>query len=222
MVKISCQSRFFYAAMAGVFLSAWVGGSGRAQNETGRDQLPEFNAKQKSELNSGKAILLPHRPDESKSGKIDKKFSTFAIFLPDVSVKEAWDVVNDKEGATKFVGGVLKSDVLEKGGNWMLLEQETVIGGPKKSYRYVLKYTLSPHEKALFTYKEGEVNDVQGGWWFFERKEKKGMYLVYSLYIDPGIFAPQFIVRSGMKKSLPETLGYMKAEILRRKKKRGR
>ena len=186
-------------------------------NERTGDKLPVLSEQNLKDLRSGKAVMMPRRPDESWGGKIDKKFTTFAIFLPDISVKEAWEVVNDKDGATKFVGGVLKSKILEKGDKWMLIEQETIIGGPKKSYRYVLKYRLSPFERALFTYKEGEVNDVQGGWWFFEEKEKKGMYLIYSLYIDPGLFAPQFIVRSGMKKSLPETLGYMKAEILRRK-----
>ncbi len=188
------------------------------QTTSATDQLPTLNAEQIDKLDSGKSVLLSLRPDEAENGKIDGKFTTVVIFLPGVSAKEGWDVVNDKEGATRFVGGVLKSKIVEKGDGWMLVEQETKIGGPKKSYRYVLKFNLFPHKKALFTYKEGEVNDVQGGWWFIEGKEKTGLYLVYSLYIDPGRFAPQFIVRAGMKKSLPETLGYMKAEIMRRKK----
>ncbi len=218
MPKTIYQLLFNHTAVVVLFLIGLLGDSGMAQSETGESRLPYFHQWEKGEVESGQSILMHHRPDESESAAIDKKFTTFAIFLPDVSVKEAWSVVNDKEGAVKFVGGVLKSKIVEKGDGWMVVEQETKIGGPKKSYRYVLKFSLFPHEKALFTYREGEVRDVQGGWWFFERRDKKGMYLVYSLYIDPGIFAPQFIVRSGMKTSLPETLGYMKAEILRRKK----
>ena len=182
------------------------------------DALPGLSAEQHQVLKAGECVQLPRRPDEAPGGSIDEKFTTFVIFLPGVSAKEAWDVVNDKEGAVKFWGGILKSKVIEKGTDWMRVEQETAVGGPKKSYHYVVRHRLFPFSKTLFTFEKGDMNDLQGGWWFIEDKEKSGLYLVYSLYIDPGRFAPQFIVRSGMRKSLPETLGYIKAEIFRRKK----
>lgn len=164
-------------------------------------------------LKTGKAVQLPKRPGEDK--KIDKRFTTFAMSI-NAPIEKVWEVVNDKEGAPDFVEGVLLSKVIEKGDDWIVVEQKTRVGGPKSSYLYTLRHQLYPYDRVEFKRVSGELKQVLGGWWFFEGEKEGTTVLVYSLHIDPGLFAPQFLVKSGMKTSLPKTLKWMKLETMRR------
>ncbi len=168
---------------------------------------------QRLTLKTGEAVQLSKRPGEGE--EIDKRFTTFAMAI-NAPIEKVWEVVNDKKGAPDFLAGVLLSKVLEEGDDWMLVEQKTAVGGPKSSYHYTLRHQLYPFERVEFKRVSGELKEVLGGWWFFEGEKPETTILVYSLHIDPGLFAPQFIVKRGMKTSLPNTLKWMKKEALRR------
>lgn len=169
----------------------------------------------KIRLEKGEAVVLPHRPDEST--KIDKRFVTVAKLISGTRA-EIWTVINDKEDAENFIDGVLASKVIEEDENSLVVEQETYVGGPKGSYRYKLRHRFTGMERADFTFIEGEIKDVEGAWWIFDWPVEGKFLVLYSLYIDPGVFAPQFIVKSGMKKTMPETFKSIEREVLRRQK----
>jgi len=168
----------------------------------------------RSRLNSGEPVVLDRRPDESEDA--DKRFVTVAQFLTG-SRAEIWDVIADKEGAEHFLSGVLASDVISEGDGFIVVEQETAVGGPKGSYRYVLRHELTPMKQIEFSFVEGEIKNVEGAWWIYDSPVDGKHIVVYALHVDPGGFAPQIIVKSGMKKSIPGTFASVQKEVLKRR-----
>tara|TARA_R110002096_G_scaffold187584_24_gene367113 strand:- start:3484 stop:4125 length:642 start_codon:yes stop_codon:yes gene_type:complete len=168
----------------------------------------------RDQLSEGGAVSFPLRPDESD--ELDGRFVTVGQMIKG-SREGIWVVINDKEDAEKFVDGVLESKVIEEGENLIVAAQRTKVGGPKGSYRYTLRHELTPMIRADFSFVEGEMRNVIGSWWIFDGPDSDTFLVVYSLFIDPGLFAPQFVVKSGMKKSMPGTLLSMQREVLRRR-----
>lgn len=172
-----------------------------------------FDVAQAGVLSSGGSVVLRKRPDEK--GEPDPRFVTVALQV--VGSRETiWEVIHDKEHAADFLDGVLESKVLERDENRLLVEQRTHVGGPKGAYRYRLLHKLTPMSKATFSYAGGELKDVEGAWWIFEGPTPKTCLVVYSLHIDAGFFAPQPIVKSGMKKTMPKTMASIAREVAKR------
>lgn len=166
-------------------------------------------------LLKGDVVSLAKRPDES--GAADKRFVTLAQLLAGTR-RELWEVIHDKEDAELFVDGVLESKVIESSETEILVEQKTQVGGPKGAYHYQLRHTLTPHSRSDFKFVTGEMRDVIGSWWILDGPDEERCLVVYSLHIDPGRFAPQIVVKRGMRKSMPGTLKSMQREVLKRRK----
>jgi hypothetical protein len=177
------------------------------------DPAPMLDEAQMKRLAAGECLVLDRRPDET--GEPDGRFVTTARFI-EGSRETIWEVINDKDHASEFLEGVLESKVLEREGNRLLVEQRTHVGGPKGAYRYRLTHELTPMTKATFTYAGGELSDVIGAWWIFDGPNSRGCLVVYSLHIDAGFFAPQAIVKAGMKKTMPRTMASIAKEVARR------
>ncbi len=167
-----------------------------------------------SKLLKGEVAHLTMRPDETTDP--DKRFVTLAQLLEGTQ-REIWDVIHDKEDAELFVDGVLESKVIESSETEILVEQKTHVGGPKGSYYYQLRHTLTPYSQSDFKFVTGEMRNVIGSWFIFAGPDEKRCLVVYSLHIDPGRFAPQIVVKRGMKKSMPGTLKSMQSEVLKRR-----
>jgi len=177
--------------------------------------LPEWLDSRWKELETGEAVMLSRRPDEKK-GKEDKKFVNFGILI-EAPFAQVWEGVNDKDGAAQFMDGILFSRVKEHEGNEILVEQKTKVGGPKEHYHYFVRHFLHRNGRYVhFEHAGGELRDIQGGWWFYEGRKPGTTILVYSLHIDAAAFAPQFIVKRGMRKSIPRTVDQMRNESERR------
>ena len=177
------------------------------------EEFPWLGKEQRTQLDSGQFVVLGQRPDETDS--IDHRFVTVAKTVTG-SRQVIWEVINDKENAADFIEGVLESKVIERGENRILVEQLTHVGGPKGSYRYRLLHELTPMSRADFTYAGGELRNVLGSWWIFDGPDSSTFLVVYSLHIDPGFLAPQVVVKSGMRKSMPKTIQAIADEVTRR------
>ena len=181
------------------------------------EEFPWLGVEQRKQLDSGQFVALAQRPDETDS--IDPRFVTVAKIVTG-SREGIWEVINDKENAADFIEGVLESKVIEREENRILVEQLTHVGGPKGSYRYRLLHQLTPMTRADFTYAGGELRNVLGSWWIFDGKDPSTFLVVYSLHIDPGFLAPQVVVKSGMRKSMPKTIQAIADEVTRRRGQR--
>lgn len=129
-------------------------------------------------------------------------------------------MINDKENASHFLEGVLESRVIERQGNRILVEQLTHVGGPRGSYRYRLWHELTPMTRADFTCAGGELRNILGTWWIYDGPDENSSVVVYSLHIDPGLLAPQAVVKAGMRKTMPQTIQLIAKEVAKEVAKR--
>lgn len=177
--------------------------------------LDTLSAEERASLAEGKVVVLPRRPDEIEKGEIDSRFVSVAKLIQGPR-ELIWEVIHDKEDAELFLDGVLESRVIEQSDHEIIVEQRTHVGGPKGDYLYRLRHRLTPHRRSDFTYIEGEIRNVLGTWWIFDGATADSHLVVYSLHIDPGFFAPQFVVQRGMKKTMPGTVLSIQKEVNRR------
>lgn len=176
--------------------------------------LETLPADQRASLTKGEVIVLSCRPDE-EAAEVDSRFVSVAKLISG-SREMIWEVIHDKEDAELFLDGVLESRVIKETENEIIVEQRTHVGGPKGDYLYRLRHRLTPHKRSDFTYIDGEIRNVLGSWWIFDGATEDTHLVVYSLHIDPGVFAPQFVVKRGMKKSMPGTVRSIQKEVKRR------
>lgn len=195
-----------------VFIGMVVGLAG--VHCAGADELPELEEAESARLETGEAVILDHRPDEA--GEADGRFVTVARRVPGTR-DEVWAVISDKEDPERFFENMLESRILRREGDRLLVEQRTRVGGPKDSYLYRLWYRFEPKRRIDFTYEGGELRDIEGAYWLFEGAEPNTCVVVYSLHIDPGLFAPQIVVKRGMRKTMPDTLACIRDEVVRRR-----
>jgi ribosome-associated toxin RatA of RatAB toxin-antitoxin module len=181
------------------------------------DDTAVLTVKERERLTAGETVVLSQRPDETE--KMDHRFVTVAAVLEGPS-SLLWEVINDKENAATFLDGVLESKVIKRDGNTLIVEQVTHVGGPRGSYRYRLRHQLTPKTRADFTYIEGELRNIEGSWWIFGESDSTKCLLVYSLHIDPGLIAPQPVVKSGMRRTMPKTIECIRSEVTRRRSAR--
>lgn len=177
------------------------------------DPAPVLDVALTKRLAAGECLVLDRRPDET--GEPDGRFVTIGRLIEGAR-ETIWEVINDKDHASEYLEGVLESKVIERESNRLLVEQRTHVGGPKGAYRYRLVHELTPMTRATFTYAGGELRDVVGAWWIFDGPDSKRCLVVYSLHIDAGFFAPQAIVKAGMKKTMPKTMESIAKEVARR------
>ena len=178
------------------------------------EEIPGLDPAQRTKLEAGESIVLEKRPDETD--KTDHRFVTVAVVVAG-SREKIWEVINDKENASTFLEGVVESKVIERQGNRLLVEQLTHVGGPRGSYRYRLWHELTPITRADFTYAGGELRNVLGSWWIYDGPDSSRHVVVYSLHIDPGLLAPQVVVKAGMRKTMPKTIKSIAKEVEKRK-----
>lgn len=182
------------------------------------DSAPDLSPSEVRKLEAGECVVLDRRPGETAKTE-DSRFTTVAKYVKG-SRATIWETINDKENATRFLEGVLESKVVEREGNVLVVEQRTRVGGPKGSYHYRLRHALSPMSHAEFTYAGGELKDVAGAWWIFDGPSPAVHLVLYSLHIDAGFFAPQPVVKAGMRRQMPGTVECIAREVARREASR--
>jgi hypothetical protein len=59
----------------------------------------------------------------------------------------------------------------------------------------------------------GTLKDFKGHWIMNSAHHGKKTELIYSMYLDPGFYVPQWIVRFGVKQELPRTLNALRDRV---------
>jgi hypothetical protein len=78
---------------------------------------------------------------------------------------------------------------------------------PDISYTVESEYTRTEHGARVDFHRiGGTLKDFKGHWLMNPACHGKKTELVYSMYLDPGFYVPQWIVRFGVKQELPKTL----------------
>ena len=83
-------------------------------------------------------------------------------------------------------------------------------------FSYVVESTYKIGEKIQFHRVDGEaqsLKDFKGSWEISPRDNGTKTELTYSMYMDPGFFVPQWLIREGVKGELPRILAAIRQRV---------
>jgi ribosome-associated toxin RatA of RatAB toxin-antitoxin module len=135
----------------------------------------------------------------------DKGFVQAAILL-DVPVERVWALIVDCPNVAKFVSNLRGCTILERHEGWDIIEQQVRLSWllPDIICRFRADYKAL--EQIHFKSISGNLKQVEGRW-DFERAGGGGKtILFYSVYVNPGFYIPQWMVRLVLEADLPNLL----------------
>jgi carbon monoxide dehydrogenase subunit G len=81
------------------------------------------------------------------------------------------------------------------------------------NFNYTVESRYENGQRIFFHRVGGSLKDFKGSWEMSPFDGGKKTKLTYSMYIDPGFFVPQWIMREGVKGELPRTLKGLRSRV---------
>ena len=147
-----------------------------------------------------------------------KKFVTGRLWIPH-SIEKVWPImVNPYEFKSNISPGMKTLEVISD------TEKESVmkitikypIPLPIPAIQYTVKSKYFQDEnsaKAQFERVSGTIKDFHGFWQAKRVCNGTKTEVVYSMYLEPGFYVPQWIIRKGVSGELPKTLLSLRKRI---------
>ena len=123
-----------------------------------------------------------------------------------------WAVMVDVERAPEFIPGLRRARVLERGASHELIEHTVKYAAllPEFTYRYRADYRRP--ERIDFQRVSGDLRVLQGAWQLRPDGDVRTV-VVYSVFLDPGFFVPQWLVRQSLRQNLPAVLRALRTRV---------
>lgn len=80
--------------------------------------------------------------------------------------------------------------------------------------QYVVESKYQNNERIDFKRVAGTIRDFKGTWSMQPLNNGSKTELSYSMYLDPGFFVPQWLIREGVKSELPRTLASVRKRVI--------
>ncbi len=128
-----------------------------------------------------------------------------SIWLPN-EARSIWEVMVSCEEALYFVPGLEECEVLETGEDLDTRRHKVDYSVIFPDAEYIFRTWYEPYHSMRFSRISGDLKAMEGRWLLVPDAASKGTFIVYSVYLDPGFFVPQWLVRRVLKKNLPEVL----------------
>ncbi len=162
----------------------------------------EFPLGQKdlARLAKGEVII---REDQSSHGGGRR---VQAAILIDSPVQRVWDVIIDCERAPEFMPDLKSCKFLQRTEDTAIIEQEVKVSRFLPKTTYIYRSTYQKFKRIDFKRISGDLKDLEGSWVFESVGGGQQTIVVYSVFLDPGFFAPKWLVREILRKNLPDVL----------------
>jgi len=162
--------------------------------------LPPLTSDQEYRLTAGE-VLLDGSLDHLRTGVVEGKILINSC--PD----RVWSiVVNPLEFANKIQKHLRRVRFIQQSVNSSVQECEIEVAAffPRITYRVESSY--DPVKRIDFRRVGGMIKNFHGHWLLEPRDNGTKTLVTYAMYIDPGFFVPQWIMRQGLRRELPQTL----------------
>lgn len=123
-------------------------------------------------------------------------------------------VVNPAEVAGKIQKHIKKFRFLKDTPHNSVLDCQVEVASFLPRFNYVVESSYEPCKRIEFWRVGGALKDFHGYWLFEPRDNGSKTLVTYAMYLDPGFFVPQWIIRQGLRRELPETLGGIRARAV--------
>lgn len=137
-----------------------------------------------------------------------------AKILIDAPPSQVWQIMtNPFEFKEKITPRMKKIEVLVDRESMSVLKVTVDPGFFLPPLTYAVESRYERDERIEFKRVGGSLKDFRGCWELAPRAGGSGTEVIYSMYVEPGIPCPQWIVRFGLRNELPKTLQAMRDRI---------
>jgi ribosome-associated toxin RatA of RatAB toxin-antitoxin module len=176
----------FWVCLAGGILALAVSSHGAVQPL-------ELGEKEMGRLSQGEVLV--------SSVESEKGFVQAAILL-DVPVEKVWALIVDCPNASKFIPNLKSCVILERHDGWDVIEQHVRLSWLLPDIICRFRADYKAFQQIHFKSISGNLKELEGRW-IFERAAGGGKtVLLYSVYVNPGFFIPQWAVRLVLERDL--------------------
>ncbi len=167
-----------------------------------------LSASQLQQLMDGEVLVAVSNADGPSKGMVE------ATILIDAPVKNIWQIMTDCDEIPTFVPGVKSCQVLSAGKNWEIIRHEVKWIWLLPKLSYVFRASYQENQQIDFVRIEGDLREMRGTWRLSPLNTGNQTIVQYRVYLDPGFFVPQWIVRRSLKGDLPAVLIALRTKVL--------
>jgi hypothetical protein len=138
-----------------------------------------------------------------------------AAVLIHATPETVWRIVTDCREAGAFVPGLrsCRRVGVAPDGHWEDIEQEVHYSWLLPTVRYVFRAEYDRPHRIDFHRVSGDLRAEEGAWRLSEMSNGSGTLVEYEMYLDPGFWVPQILVRRTLRTDLPQALSALKHRI---------
>jgi uncharacterized protein YndB with AHSA1/START domain len=124
------------------------------------------------------------------------------------SAEQVFRTLTDCAEALRFVPHLRRCAVLDTApdGSWQVVEQEIDYGWFMPRAYYVFRADYEGFERISFSNVRGDFRENRGDWTFRPTADGKATVVTYRLHIVPRFIVPRWLMRSTLKRDLPELM----------------
>lgn len=138
-----------------------------------------------------------------------------ARILIDAPPSKVWPVLSNPFEFQRRISPRMKTvEVLTDREDMSVLQVSVDIGFLLPAISYAVESRYQAQERISFKRVSGTLKDFRGYWEILPKNDGAKTEVVYSMYVDPGIPVPQWLVRAGVREELPRTLMAMRERVM--------
>lgn len=126
-----------------------------------------------------------------------------------------WKVMTDCEHAPSFVPGLKHCRVVQSSpdGAWQIIEHEVKYSLVLPTIHYVFRADYQRPRRIDFRRVSGDIKDQEGAWQLAPTSDGSATIVQYEVYLDPGFWVPQVLVRHALRNDLPAVLRALRIQV---------
>ena len=166
-----------------------------------------FNEQEVVRMSKGEVLVKIDESGGAEKGRVQ------AAILIKSPARQIWKVMNDCDGAPKFVPGLKSCKILQHEDHSEVIEHKVKFTWLLPTLTYVFRAEYQEFKRIDFRKVGGELKELQGTWLLEESNDGQETYVIYSVYLDPGFIVPQWLVRHILKGDLPDLLTALRNRV---------
>jgi ribosome-associated toxin RatA of RatAB toxin-antitoxin module len=173
---------------------------------TGAEADSHLDTAQLLELKKGEILVQVRQTGHQQRGWVE------AMVLIQVPPETLWPIMTNCNEAPAFVPGLKDCEVLDSGQNWDLIRHIVKWTWFLPKFSYVFRAEYNKYKRIDFERIRGDLREMRGAWHLYPFDHGGQTVLRYEVYLDPGLFVPNWLVRQSLKKTLPALLAALRRQ----------
>ena len=169
-------------------------------------------------LSAGESPLKPNEIDLLRSGEVvfheEAEQSTTATILIEATAEAVWDFINQGDNAPEYTEGMIRAQVLDRGEDYSIIEQEMKVRPIPGSFVYTIKNQLTEKFRRIdFERQSGDLKEIKGFWRLQPLDSGERTSLTYSLKLSTGFPVPKSMMRNSARKNIFDVLVKLRSHV---------